>query len=112
MPTLEDHKRAPRQYPICSLDHVWLQRGNTTGHCARCHETFEGVRLFDRHQTTDEAGRTVCKSPSDVVYEGEPLRLVDGAWRGPAMNADASAQLAAKRGLSGTPSQPTYSEAS
>lgn len=64
---------------------TWKQRGNTTGHCAACHETFEGLGLFDAHQRLSQTGRVICAVPAAMVYRGEPLRLVDGTWRGPAM---------------------------
>lgn len=98
---MDDHHRDGRKYPACSLDHVWLQRGNTTGHCSRCHETFEGVTLFDAHQTIGDDGRTVCADPRQMTVRGKPLRLVDGSWRGPAMPADVIAKRAAKSSPAG-----------
>lgn len=62
----------------------WKQRGNRTGHCSGCHETFEGVSLFDLHRRGG-----VCADPREMVVEGKPLTLNtthgDGSW-----SADAS----------------------
>ena len=56
---------------------TWKQRGNRTGHCARCHETFEGVTLFDRH-----LNGTGCHVPTEMEYPtGYALQLVNGSWR-------------------------------
>jgi ribosomal protein L34E len=81
MYTMDDHRRNAVQFPACSLDHVWRQRGNRTGHCAKCHETFEGISLFDAHQTVKD-GKTICKDPRTEAIGGKTLRQVDGAWRG------------------------------
>lgn len=60
---------------------TWRQRGNTTGHCAGCHETFEGLTLFDAHQSNSD-GVTVCKEPESMEHpKGFPLKLVNGSWR-------------------------------
>jgi hypothetical protein len=34
-------------------------------HCARCHETFAGLGLFDKHQDVDYTRfpRVICKDP-------------------------------------------------
>ena len=64
---------------------TWKQRGNRTGHCAKCHETFEGITLFDWHQTQADGGVTKCRDSSDAEWIKKDLRLVDGAWRGPAL---------------------------
>jgi hypothetical protein len=63
---------------------AWKQRGNRTGHCAKCHETFEGLSLFDWHQTLDNEGGVVCRNPSDPQWSKKELRLIDDTWRGPA----------------------------
>jgi DNA (cytosine-5)-methyltransferase 1 len=52
-PTLADHHRDAVHYPACNCGAVWRQRGNLTGHCTACHQTFQGIELFDRHQSTD-----------------------------------------------------------
>jgi len=65
----------------------WKQRGNRTGHCGACHETFEGLSLFDAHQSVSSDGRLICAHPGSMTYRGEPLRLVDGTWRGPRLPA-------------------------
>ena len=63
----------------------WKQRGNKTGHCGACHETFEGLSLFDAHQRTAADGSTICAYPSVMLFRKKPVRLVDGTWRGPEM---------------------------
>lgn len=64
---------------------TWRQRGNRTGHCAKCHETFEGLSLFTWHQTLTAEGRVTCRKPSDAKWIDKGLRLVNGSWRGEAM---------------------------
>ncbi|PPF56068.1 hypothetical protein C5B94_03875 [Clavibacter michiganensis] len=66
----------------------WRQRGNRTGHCAACHETFEGITAFDAHQAQQPDGSVKCRDPRDTSVNGHTLRLVDGTWRGPAMPKD------------------------
>jgi hypothetical protein len=66
----------------------WVQRGNRTGHCARCHETFEGVGLFDAHWKGAVNHEDDCHKPEDMTYRGQKLRLVDGTWRGPELDRD------------------------
>lgn len=68
---------------------TWKQRGNRTGHCSACHETFEGETVFDAHRITDAAGNRVCLDPGDVKYAGHLLRLENGTWRGPRMSDEA-----------------------
>lgn len=57
----------------------WKQRGNRTGHCSGCHETFEGVTLFDLHRRGG-----VCADPKEMTVAGKPLRFDDthgdGSW--------------------------------
>ena len=63
---------------------TWKQRGNTTGHCSGCHETFEGEHLFDAHREYKDAAKAVrgCKVPQDMEYpKGYPLKSVNGSWR-------------------------------
>lgn len=65
---------------------TWKQRGNTSGHCTGCHETFEGITLFDAHQRRDdESSKTICLDPAKMTVGGKPLRLIDRSWRGPEM---------------------------
>ena len=64
---------------------TWHQRGNRTGHCSKCHETFEGLTLFDAHQRVLASGQVDCLKASTMTWRGERLRLIDGTWRGPAM---------------------------
>ena len=63
----------------------WQQRGNRTGHCAACHEAFEGLALFDAHQSFGPDGSVVCADPALMVFRKEALRLINGSWRGPQM---------------------------
>lgn len=78
-------------HPACGKS--WKQRGNRTGHCSACHETFEGIAIFDAHQRIGENGRATCLHPSEVGVGSkrkgtwEPLRLVNGTWRGPELPA-------------------------
>jgi hypothetical protein len=93
--TIEDHKRSPLKYPVCNFGHVWKQRGNVTGHCSKCHNTFEGLTLFDAHQRILEDGSVMCLKPEFMTYKGQSLREVDGAWRGPGMDEEALARRTA-----------------
>lgn len=50
-------------------------------HCAQCHQTFNSLKMFDRHQdiARDGSGRVSCRPP-------EALGLVSdtrGTWRTP-----------------------------
>lgn len=62
----------------------WLQRGERTGHCGGCHNTFEGNALFDAHFERMADGRVHCKNPAEMTYKKEPLvfdgTYGDGAW--------------------------------
>lgn len=69
----------------CKCGARWRQRGNRTGHCSACHQTFEGLAVFDSHQRESAEGKTVCLPPDRIWFKGKRLRLVDGTWRGPAM---------------------------
>jgi hypothetical protein len=82
--TRDDHTKDPIRFPICPKGHVWKQRGNRTGHCSKCHRTFEGIKLFDAHQRTIN-GVTHCLNPNDMTVAGEAIFLVEGSWRGPRM---------------------------
>lgn len=57
----------------------WKQRGNRTGHCSGCHQTFEGTTLFDLHRRGG-----VCADPKEMTVGGKPLRFDgthgDGSW--------------------------------
>lgn len=62
----------------------WRQTGNRTGHCSGCHETFEGIGLFDAHQRNrDATGKPECLDPETMEYpKGWPLTRDDyGTWR-------------------------------
>lgn len=61
----------------------WPQYGNRTGHCGGCHETFEGLSLFDAHQRSGPDGQPVCADPAGMEYpKGWVLRLDEhGVWR-------------------------------
>jgi hypothetical protein len=63
----------------------WTQRVDRTGHCAKCHETFEGLALFDAHQAIQPDGSVICHDPAVMVFREAPLRLVGGMWRGQEM---------------------------
>lgn len=63
------------------------QKGNRTGHCSACCETFEGQTLFDAHQRVAADGSVVCLKAGSMTFQGARLRLVDGSWRGPALDA-------------------------
>lgn len=62
---------------------TWKQRGNGTGPCSACHRTFEGLALFDWHQTLGDDGRVICRDPANPKWASKGLRLVEGTWRGP-----------------------------
>ena len=78
--------RAIPAYTCGGCDNTWT--GLTMCHCARCHRTFSGIRLFDTHQTR----AAKCLDPLMLSVKGEPLRLVNGVWRGPAMTDDKKRQ--------------------
>lgn len=81
--SLSDHDTA---HGACGK--TWRQRGNRTGHCSGCHETFEGETVFDAHRVTDENGDRVCLAPSEVKIVGVALRVENGTWRGPRMSKE------------------------
>ena len=56
---------------------------------ALCHETFEGEKLFDAHRVTLDDGTRGCADPRSMEWQGEPLRIENGTWRGPRMDAEA-----------------------
>lgn len=61
----------------------WNQRGNRTGHCSACHETFEGSSLFDAHQRCGSDGKPFCLVPADMEHpKGWPLKQEPeyGVW--------------------------------
>lgn len=67
-----------------SCGKTWMQRGNKTGHCSGCHETFEGISLFDAHQRhRDPRGIPTCLDPATMDYpKGWPLARDEyGTWR-------------------------------
>lgn len=72
----------------------WRQRGNRTGHCSGCHETFEGLSLFDAHR---KGG--VCADPRKMVVNGAPLTFDgthgDGSWSARNTFAEALTRAAA-----------------
>lgn len=66
----------------------WVQRGNRSGHCAGCHETFYGLRAFDGHRQDG-----ACLDPTtkpDVWWQDS-----GGQWHNrPPMTPDEVARLA------------------
>lgn len=96
--TLDDHHANPLRFPTCHDGCVWKQRGNYTGHCAGCHETFEGIKLFDAHQGIRDDGSTICYDPTSMELDGKPLVHREGSWRRDApMPQDASEALGRAR---------------
>lgn len=84
-----DHDTA---HGVCGK--TWRQRGNRTGHCGGCHETFEGEGVFDAHRVTLDDGTRGCLKPESMKFRGELLRLENGTWRGPRMSEAAKARYA------------------
>ena len=72
-------------HPKCRKS--WLQRGNRTGHCAMCHETFEGSKLFDAHLLRAADGSVSCRDPRTMTFNGAHLAFDDshgdGSGRAP-----------------------------
>jgi len=81
-------------HPKCGKS--WKQHGNRTGHCAKCHETFEGVTAFDAHQRINDDGSVTCLDPRTIKVSGVFLALRDGSWRGPGMPQTLRDQYASK----------------
>jgi len=80
----------------------WRQRGNRTGHCARCHETFEGSRLFDAHQRQLQDGRVDCLNPREMTMNSHPL-IFDGTHGHGSWHARSTIRdFRADEGVSGT----------
>jgi hypothetical protein len=67
---------------------TWKQHGNRTGHCGKCHRTFEGLALFDWHQRLDESGQVICRDPASPEWADKGFRFIDGSWRGREWAAD------------------------
>lgn len=67
------------KHPKCGKS--WIQRGNRTGHCAACHETFEGASLFDAHQrvSPDGTGAVTCSDPIEMEFP-KGFRLKQGPF--------------------------------
>lgn len=73
---------APHDTTHGACGKTWRQRGNTTGHCGGCHETFEGISLFDAHFARPDGSTPVCRAPETMEHpRGYPLKRVNGAWR-------------------------------
>ena len=55
----------------CGQGHRWIQRGDSTGHCSKCHRTFGGVTGFDMHLGVMGDGpggrRGPCKDPETML---------------------------------------------
>jgi hypothetical protein len=60
----------------------WHSSGNRTGHCALCHQTWEGVTLFDKHQRVSADGLVICLDPATIEFpKGYPLKQDEwGTW--------------------------------
>lgn len=90
----------------------WRQRGDRTGHCGRCHLTFEGTALFDAHFERMPDGRVTCKNPAEMKFNKEPLTFDgthgDGSWSATLSKRD----LARLQALGGTSTRPADSEPS
>lgn len=71
---------------------TWKQRGNRTGHCSGCHQTFEGLTLFDAHRVTNDDGTRSCLNPAEMTYYGQTPTLENSTWRGPKMSDEALAR--------------------
>lgn len=60
---------------------TWDQRGNKSGHCSGCHDTYYGITAFDAHQRL-ENDRIICSRP-DTTSKGRPIpwwQDNDGQW--------------------------------
>lgn len=73
---------------------TWRQRGNRTGHCSACHETFEGLSLFDAHRVSYDDGSRGCLDPAEMTFSGQTPTLENGSWRGPKMPDSVKAKYA------------------
>jgi hypothetical protein len=72
--------------------------GTRPCHCAACHRTFAGIRLFDAHRS-QYGERGSCLNPAELTTKtGEPIAyLRDGIWSGPEMEDEARAHFAQVR---------------
>lgn len=88
----------------------WLQRGDRTGHCSACHNTFEGNTLFDAHFDRT-GGDLICRDPAEMTINKEPLTFDpthgDGSWSAPRSVFDPSRIW----GKGGTSTRPEDSDA-
>ena len=57
-------------------------------HCARCHQSFSGLGLFDAHQIRDYSGvrpPVICRDPAPMLVGGRSLAQDGrGIWCTPA----------------------------
>lgn len=44
---------------------TWTQRGNSTSHCAECHQTFSTLSLFDKHRKDGACHRLTGNQKQD-----------------------------------------------
>ena len=65
-------------HPACGR--TWRQKGNASGHCATCHETFYGITAFDAHLSRGDDGRPICRHPDTITKPGPWWRDDDGQW--------------------------------
>jgi hypothetical protein len=89
----------------------WKQRGSRTSHCGGCHETFEGLTLFDAHLVHEKDGSLTHLDPRSMRFNGKPLKFDasygDGAWSRTDLT-DSAFKASGKRGrvdMAGTPGQ-------
>lgn len=86
---MSDHERDGKKFPSCSgCGAVWRQRGNSSGHCTSCHETFRSLSAFKKHQRM-HGPKNVCLHPTEVglVEWVDSVGAVQwkcaGGWSGP-----------------------------
>jgi len=61
--------------PCCSLPF-----GSNLNHCAKCHQTFTSLTMFDKHQEVQKGpGRVLCRPPEALGL----VRDTKGVWRTP-----------------------------
>lgn len=80
---IDDQDRNGRTTPSCAgCGGIWHQKGNRSGHCSNCHETFGSLSAFDRHQRMIE-GKVVCFDPESVGLVMSVDKVGTEQWRCP-----------------------------